>query len=318
MAENSSTQAAVRDRSSLLVGPEDRLSKWLFFSFLVHSALIVALFVVPFFPSSSRPEFPVYTVDLVGGEKIGGRNFGTEMVPPPAPKGTTKSAPEAAPPVMENKEAPKPEPKAEKPKPVEKTKPVEKQAPTQEKLALNEQKKEATKAEPTKKEPAKETKSESRREDAALDRVRESLIQSAVDRVKSRTETAQKANKGEAISSGTGEGEGAAALGPGGRGGGVVKGMEFIIYQNRMFSSIKENWAWVGPRSNLKVVVHFGIKDNGEITGLKIVQPSGDPSYDESVLRAVKKSSPLPPPPEEFRKDFSNVEIAFRPKDLGA
>jgi TolA protein len=144
------------------------------------------------------------------------------------------------------------------------------------------------------------------------------LIQSAVDRVKNRAESAQKTPRGDVISSGPGEGEGAAALGPGGRGGGTVKGMEFIIYQNRMFSSIKENWAWVGQRSNLRVVVHFSIKDNGEITGLKIVQPSGDPSYDESVVRAVKKSSPLPPPPESFRKDFADVELTFRPKDLGA
>jgi colicin import membrane protein len=94
--------------------------------------------------------------------------------------------------------------------------------------------------------------------------------------------------------------------------------MEFIIYQNRMLSSIKDNWAWVGQKSNLKVVVHFSIKDSGEITGLKIVQPSGDQSYDESVLRAVKKSSPLPPPPEGSRKDFADVELTFRPKDLGA
>ena len=86
-----------------------------------------------------------------------------------------------------------------------------------------------------------------------------------------------------------------------------------------MLATIKDNWAWVGQqRSNLKVVVHFGIKENGEVVGLKIVQPSGDPSYDESVLRAVKKSSPLAAPPESYRKDFAEVEITFRPQDLGA
>ena len=35
------------------------------------------------------------------------------------------------------------------------------------------------------------------------------------------------------------------------------------------------------------------------------------------MLRAVRKSSPLPPPPEDVRKDFSEVELAFRPEDLG-
>jgi colicin import membrane protein len=266
--------------------------------------LILALFVVPVLPERSRPSYPIYTVDLVGGEKIGGNNLGTELLPPSVSKAAPKKAAEEVPPPLETKQ----ETKKEKPKPIEKS------APPEEKVAL----KEAAKKEPPKKEPTKDTKSERKTDESALDRVRERLIQSAVDRARSRTEGGQNAAKGDAISSGPGEGEGAAALGAGGRGGGVVKGMEFIIYQNQMLSSIKDNWAWVGQKSNLKVVVHFSIKDSGEITGLKIVQPSGDPSYDESVLRAVKKSSPLPPPPEGSRKDFADVELTFRPKDLGA
>jgi colicin import membrane protein len=243
-------------------------------------------------------------VDLVGGEKIGGNNLGTELVPPSASKAAQKKSTEEVPPAQETKQEAK----------KEKSKPIEKAAPPEAKVAL----KEAAKKEPPKKEPIKDTKSDAKTDESALDRVRERLIQSAVDRARSRTEGAQNPSKGDAISSGSGEGEGAAALGPGGRGGGVVKGMEFIIYQNRMLSSIKDNWAWVGQKSNLKVVVHFSIQDNGEITGLKIVQRSEDPSYDESVLRAVKKSSPLPPPPEGSRKDFADVELTFRPKDLGA
>ena len=306
MAGRQSTQTiSSRERSLPVVDYEDKLSKWLFFSLLLHGALILALFVVPFLPSGDRPSYPVYTVDLVGGEKIGRNNLGTELMPLSGPKAAPKKTAEEIPPppAQETKQ----ETKKEKPKP------VEKEAPPEEKVAL----KEAIKKEP-KKEPTKDTRSESKTEESALDRVRERLIQSAVDRAKSRTEGNQQPSKGDVISSGSGEGEGASALGQDGRGGGVVKGMEFIIYQNRMLSSIKDNWAWVGQKSNLKVVVHFSIKDNGEITGLKIVQPSGDPSYDESVLRAVKKSSPLPPPPESSRKDFADVELTFRPKDLGA
>jgi colicin import membrane protein len=306
MAGHQSTQTiSSQERSLPLVDREDKLSKWLFFSFLFHGALILALFVVPFLPARSRPSYPVYTVDLVGGEKIGRNNLGTELIPLSGPKAAPKKTAEEVPPppAQETRQ----ETKKEKPKP------IEKEAPAEEKVAP----KEATKKEPPKKEPAKDTNRDSKTDESALDRVRERLIQSAVDRAKSRTE-GQNPSKGDVISSGQGEGEGAAALGPGGRGGGVVKGMEFIIYQNRMLSSIKDNWAWVGQKSNLKVVVHFSIKDSGEITGLKIVQSSGDQSYDESVLRAVKKSSPLPPPPESSRKDFADVELTFRPKDLGA
>jgi colicin import membrane protein len=288
---------SLRERSFPLVGAQEKLSKWLVFSLLLHAGLIAGLFIMPFLPARSAREYPVYTVDLVGGEKIGQTNFGTELTPTAAPKEAPKKA---------EKEISAPEPKKEK---VEKTKSIEKTAVIPEKAITKET---------VRKETAKEKKTEAKETAASLDSVRERLIQSAVERAKNRTDSGQKTSKGEAISSGAGEGEGAAALGKGGRGGGVVKGMEFVIYQNRMLSTIKTNWVWVGQRSNLRVVVRFNIKENGEIFGLKVVQASGNASYDESVIRAVNKSSPLPAPPEAVRNDFSDVELAFRPEDLGA
>jgi len=292
---------SLRERSLPLVGAQEKLSKWLVYSLVLHGGLIAALFIVPFLPARSAREYPVYTVDLVGGEKIGRTNLGTELTPAAAPKESPKKAEKEIP-------APKskPEPKKEK---VEKAKSIEKTAVIPEK---------ATRKETVKKETAIERKAEAKETAASLDSVRERLIQAAVERAKNRTDSGQKASKGEVISSGTGEGEGAAALGKGGRGGGVVKGMEFVIYQNRMLSTIKTNWVWVGQRSNLRVVVRFNVKENGEIFGLKVVQASGNASYDESVIRAVNKSSPLPAPPEAVRNDFSEVELAFRPEDLGA
>ena len=310
--EMPSPTISLRERSFPLAGAEERLPRWLVVSFLLHLGLIACLFVVPMLPAPAGPVHPVYVVDLIGGEKIGGANLGTELTPPP--KQTTK-APEAekAPVSSETKKEIKKEP-VEKKEPLEKVKPVEKKLPQEDKVVFSEK----VKADSAKKEPVKETKEEAKAE-ASADNVRERLLQSAVERAKARGESGQKSAKTEVLSAGTGEGEGAAALGAGGRGGpGVVRGIDFVIYQNRMLSTIKENWAWVGQRSNLRVVVHFGIKENGEIVGLKIVQPSGDPSYDESVVRAVKKSSPLPVPPESYRKDFADVELTVRPKDLGA
>jgi colicin import membrane protein len=229
--------------------------------------------------------------------------LGTELTPAAAPKEVPKKA-EKVIPVPESK----PEPKKEK---AEKTKSVEKTAVITEKAITKET---------VRKETAKEKKPEAKETAASLDSVRERLIQSAVERAKNRTDSGQKTSKGEVISSGAGEGEGAAALGKGGRGGGVVKGMDFIIYKNRMEDTIKRNWVWPGQRSNRKlgVTVRWSVKDNGEIIGLKIVQPSGDPAYDDSVVRAVRKSSPLPPVPEGLAKDFAEVEYTFRPEDLGA
>jgi colicin import membrane protein len=306
---------SLRERSFLSVSSEERLRKWFVFSLLLHLALIAGIFLSPMLPTD-RPPMPVYVVDLVGGERIGGANLGTELTPPP--KQAAKSQQNLPKEVAE----PKKEVKKEEPQKEEKikAKAAEKKPPVEEKLVL----KEKSKPDSVKNEPAKDVKTEIKKEDArsetaSADSVRERLIQGAVDRAKSRTEATQKPSKGEPFSAGSGEGEGAAALGVGGRGGpGIVKGMDFVIYERRLLTTIKENWTWVGQRSDLRVVVQFGVKDNGDIVGLKIVQPSGDPSYDESVLRAVKKSSPLPAPPESYRKIFADMELTFRPRDLGA
>jgi colicin import membrane protein len=319
-------------------GPsQERLTRWLAISLIFHLVLIAALFVAPLLPSKTVPPAPIYTVDLVGGEKLGGTNLGTEFSGPP-PKPAAKVA-EPAP--VEKSPPPAPEIKAEarkeKIEKPEKAPPKQKTAPAEDAIAL----KQTAKKEPVKKEPPKEPvkkESDAAAQEDSLERVRERLIQSAVERAKSRTAASEKASaartegstpspaagqgsapsKGEVYRAGPGEGEGAAALGPGGRGGGVVKGIEFISYRNRVLTTIRENWSWVPQRTDLKVTVHFGIKENGEIVGLKIVQPSGDRTYDESVLRALRKSTPLPPPPEAHRADFMDYTITFTPKDLGA
>jgi colicin import membrane protein len=306
-ADGSSPTISLRERSFPLVGSEDRLPKWVIISLAAHAVLIALMFLMRLLPNSERPPLTYYTVDLVGGEKIGRANLGTELTPAVEKPAPAKAAPEPKPIV---------EPKKEK---VEKAPPVEKQTIKQkvvdESLVLKEKKSKVT----GKPEPTKEIVSETKSETASAESVRERLIQSAAERARNRNETSQKSSKTEALSAGNGEGDGAAAKGQGGRGGpGVVKGIDFIVYQNRMLEMIKNNWSWVGQKTSLKVVVHFGIKETGEIIGLKVAQPSGDASYDESVLRAVKKSSPLPVPPEPYRKDFADVELTFRPRDLGA
>jgi colicin import membrane protein len=303
MAEHPpSPTISVRERTFALVGAEDQLPKWLTVSLALHAVLISLMFAMSFIPSSAPPAPPVYVVDLLGGERIGRTNLGSELTA--VPKQTVKrSEPEAVAAPESKKEIPEKTKVAEKKTPVEEEVPAAKEKPTKQKSAP---------------ESTKTVKNESQPE-PSVDSVRERLIQAAAERAKSRPEQAPKPAKAEVFSAGSGEGDGAASLGVGGRGGaGVLKGMEFVIYQNRMLSTIKDNWAWVGQRTNLRVVVQFGIKENGEITGLKVLQPSGDVTYDESVLRAVKKSSPLPAPPSAYRKDFAEVELTFRPRDLGA
>ena len=312
-AEGARRTIQLTERSSTYSRDEEALSKWVVFSFLVHGLFIAGLFIAPFLPSRSAPSYPIYTVDLVGGEKIGGPKLGAELTPTLHQPKAEKAQPEPSAQITETKN----ETKREKTKQVEKV-----PAPPEKTLPKEPVKKEAVKETRSEskeiKSDAKPTKSEAKSERGLSEETREKLIQAALDRVKDRT-TGQKSGtaKGEAISTGPGEGDGAAAIGPGGRGGGIVKGPEFIMYYNKMLTTIRENWTWPGQRADLKTTVHFGIRENGEIVGLRIVQASGDPSYDDSVVRAVRKSSPLASPPETYRRDFADVELTFRPEDLG-
>ena len=272
----------------------ERLWRWVSVSGALHFAFIVTLFLMPHIPSRRGPSYPVYTVDLVGGERLGGANLGSTVGPPPQAKKVAEKA----------KSEPQPQVKVAK---KEKAKPAEKSSQMQETVALKKSNKETK----------KETKKAAEAEQGLPGQVREKLIQSALERVRERAESGQKKQKGEGITSGPAEGEGAAAIGAGGRGGGIIKGVEFIVYYNQMRRLIREKWTWVGKRSDLEVKVGFSIRENGEIVGLKILQGSRDPSYDDSVVRAVRGANPLPPPPESYRKDFMDVELTFRPKDLG-
>ena len=116
-------------------------------------------------------------------------------------------------------------------------------------------------------------------------------------------------------------GEGGGQVGTAGEGSGVgggdrVVGTEFLIYYNIMLSHIKQAWVWVGHDQRLSVTVRFSIEPGGEIRNVKLDRSSGDTSYDESVIQAIEKVNPLPPPPATYRRDFSQVELTFRPGDL--
>jgi TonB family protein len=72
----------------------------------------------------------------------------------------------------------------------------------------------------------------------------------------------------------------------------------------------------VGHDDTLSVTVHFRIGPEGEIADVRLERPSADATYDESVLRAVREASPLPPPPVAHQRDFGDVRLTFRPGDL--
>jgi colicin import membrane protein len=311
-------------------GPSEglgRVWKWVILSGIVHVVVIAYLLIGPILKEKQVPPAPVYTVDLMGGEKLGG-GAGTSVRPEP-PK--AKPAPESP----EVKSAP-----AEK---VEKKEPARDEVKEREAREAKEAKVKAEKAEMLERIKAKKEAEEKRKneleatrkadaEEAAARKARiedlnkrrtEARLQDIREKIKAR-DAAEKAAadraaaERQAKSTMPGDGPGAATLGHGGSGGGIQASAEFIAYRNVITNQVKNSWTWVGRRSDLKVEVNLSIKENGEIASVKLVGTSGDRSFDESVLRAIRRANPLPPPPEAFRGDFSDVNVRFSSKELGS
>jgi TolA protein len=129
-----------------------------------------------------------------------------------------------------------------------------------------------------------------------------------------RRRVAEQLGAGGATAEGTGDG-GPVSSGPGVGPGGTPMDLEYIAYRSQMEARIKESWAWAGANRSLAAVVAFNITPSGEIANVRTVTPSGDPSYDASAERAVRKANPLAPPPEKYREEFWSVELEFRPED---
>ena len=138
-------------------------------------------------------------------------------------------------------------------------------------------------------------------------RLKQRRMEAVVATARERARMRRDAGGGSGAGAGTGNGSG---------GGGVVRGMEFVAYVNQMRGRIKERWTWPHSRGDLEVTVGFGVRADGEVFGIELLKRSGDASFDESVVRAVRRATPLPPPPRSHVRDFEQVEFTFRPNDL--
>jgi TonB family protein len=295
---------------------EPALSWMVVFSALLHAAVALVVMLIPR-QWLVRAPAPVvaYTVKIVDPSALGGR----------LPKGPTRAEPATGVVNPASREEPKPDVEAELPKPE-----VEPEQPKPEVKA--EQPKAEVKPEPPKVEekvvklpdvPKKpEPKAEAKKPPATpkpskaeLARIaRDQEIQKAIKRLGEKGTGKQASGLG-----GHEQGKGAAlGIGGDGGGGGVLMGLDFIIYKNQVEGLIKKNWTWVGANPDLTIRVGFRIGDDGTIADLRVIDRSGDSSFDDSVLRAVRISSPLPAPPEKYRQVFASYVLEFVSGQLAA
>ncbi len=282
--------------------PQDRrLGRMVLLSGLLHVGLLLVL-VSAADPPQSKPRTPQsYTVSLVAPAALG-----PALSPPPAPKPQPPKVEVKGPKVEPKKpkvEAKKP--KAQPPK-VEARKPKRKPAVAKPKepVKIAAKKEPPPKKAPAKKPPAqrpehaKKPPPKKPEEQGASAEDREQQIVAALDRVRQRLQAD------------------APPGGPASRGGGggdTLRGLPFILYTQQVKQRVKQSWIVAEPKSGLTAVVRFGILANGEVVEVELAERSGDTVFDESAIRAVRKASPLPPPPAAYRNEFTRqkVEVIF-------
>jgi TonB family protein len=106
-------------------------------------------------------------------------------------------------------------------------------------------------------------------------------------------------------------------VGPGTGSAGIQQDPEFLLYYATVQDKIKKAWNFTSGSSDLTAVVDYAIGPDGTLTGVKIAKSSNDATFDDSVLRAIRRAAPFAPPPEKYREQWAaGVEATFRLGDL--
>ena len=270
-----------------------RLGRMFFVSLVLHGLAISAVFFLPNLSSTRTFYSPVYSVRLV--------------TPPPAPEAKSEGA-QPAPAVPAVPASP---PVAvEKPKAKEKEKPVS-LAPKKE--------------EPKKEEPKKEDSEKKITE--AIDRLRQKResknLESTIEKIRSEKESRQVESAIEGIRKKVTIGSKGAVESHEPSSGGAstdVMTIKHKLYYNLIWKRIRSVWvlpdAALAGQKNLEAIIGIRISPNGQIEDIQFEKKSGNPIFDESVLRAIKKANPLPPLPPGFEGERFDVGVRFTPSDL--
>lgn len=86
----------------------------------------------------------------------------------------------------------------------------------------------------------------------------------------------------------------------GGGGGGVVVSPEVLAWMRQAKMHVRQAWVLAPGFRAEPLVTEIAVRldARGDVRNTEVVRRSGNPWFDESVERAIRKASPLPAPPE--------------------
>jgi TolA protein len=93
------------------------------------------------------------------------------------------------------------------------------------------------------------------------------------------------------------------------------KEIKYSAYYDQVERAVRENWI---PPQNMDfeedsamTVVSLTLLPDGRVLKSYIEEPSGDPQFDQSVMRAILKSTPFPPPPIGLEQQSFELGLRF-------
>lgn len=98
-----------------------------------------------------------------------------------------------------------------------------------------------------------------------------------------------------------------------GAGSGAGGGSELASYLARVDWKIQQNWVPLGASSSPEtvVIVRFRVLRSGQVRDVDLNTSSGNASVDNSALRAVRQSIPLPPFPNLLTESYLDLQYRF-------
>jgi protein TonB len=89
-------------------------------------------------------------------------------------------------------------------------------------------------------------------------------------------------------------------------------GFQSSYYINLIFAKIRSRWSNPIRLSEvIDAVIYFRVESDGSVSSAEIERSSGIDVFDQSALRAILKSDPLPPLPQDFSGDHIGIHLKF-------
>lgn len=84
-------------------------------------------------------------------------------------------------------------------------------------------------------------------------------------------------------------------------------------YMGLIQQTIRSNWInQFDPNVVLTATLKISLDSSGKVLSVSVSQSSGNPAFDRQAVLAVKKSSPLPIPPDDnLAKKFMSLTLPF-------